>query len=449
MNDFSSRFRCTIIRGKSQNIIEDLIPIYCEIIKSNDGVSNHEFIISFNEKIKRFLPDSIDKTFDNHRTEISHKLYGLYYIDEYDNVRISKRASDFIESGDLTALFKSLVDLFQQPNGMESLKKINEKIDAGISFKPYHFIVSLLKIAKEKNILILKNDISYYILDTLFVLQGKISPEEVLNKIIIDRNENIKNKISYQGKSSSYCYQHTNEQINILELSGVINVNDNVVSLSDSEGDFINHLINQSYSELNFNFKFDNLDNLDNLDKIGICWDFYYNSDRTLSMMEDKAKHQNKPEISPYKQTSIDIGDEGEDIIYNHEYNRIKEFNRRLVNKIIKQGKQRGLGYDIASIWGINDNGLEPDAPFYIEVKTTKRITKPKNIKFDKFNLTRNEWLSADTHGDNYAIYRLYITRDGNYLYKIFHPLNYKEAFCVPINYNYEFNVKKDMELLN
>ena len=111
---------------------------------------------------------------------------------------------------------------------------------------------------------------------------------------------------------------------------------------------------------------------------------------------------------------------------------------------------QKGLGYDIQSVWAnyaTRENQLEPDSVFYIEVKSTTRITAPKNSQNDSVHLTRNEYLAADQLTKSYAIYRVYLTPKGIYVYPIFNPLNAEEqTMCKALKYNYEFTLQQEVE---
>ena len=77
MYDPSKQYRCTIIRGKSQKEMDDLLPAYAKVIDEICPCSHQDFETLFNEAFKRYLPESerIKKTLDNHRTEISGKLF--------------------------------------------------------------------------------------------------------------------------------------------------------------------------------------------------------------------------------------------------------------------------------------------------------------------------------------------------------------------------------------
>ena len=80
MYDYNRQYRCTIIRGKSQKEMDDLLPAYAKVIDEVCPCAADEFESLFNNAFQRFLPESarIKKTLDNHRTEVSGKLLGWF-----------------------------------------------------------------------------------------------------------------------------------------------------------------------------------------------------------------------------------------------------------------------------------------------------------------------------------------------------------------------------------
>ena len=82
----------------------------------------------------------------------------------------------------------------------------------------------------------------------------------------------------------------------------------------------------------------------------------------------------------------------------------------------------------------------------YIEVKSTKRLTCPDikdSLWVDTLNITRNEWIAAQQHGEFYSIFRVYFTRDGIVMFVL---ANVSEKFkdgrmqAVPTTYRVDFN---------
>ena len=71
---FEERFRCTIIRGKAQKLIEDLLLTYADVIKSCEGKTKSEFEQKMDAELSRILfniydlstlTDANKKTLDN------------------------------------------------------------------------------------------------------------------------------------------------------------------------------------------------------------------------------------------------------------------------------------------------------------------------------------------------------------------------------------------------
>lgn len=58
MYDPSKQYRCTIIRGKSQKEMDDLLPAYAKVIDEICPCSHQDFETLFNEAFKRYLPES-------------------------------------------------------------------------------------------------------------------------------------------------------------------------------------------------------------------------------------------------------------------------------------------------------------------------------------------------------------------------------------------------------
>ena len=136
------QYRCTIIRGKSISRMDDYLPIYVEILREICPISTSNFPEEFDKRLSKYVKDE-SKTIKNHRTENVFKILGLVFI-RNEIVYLSDRAKKFIEDGDQPALFKSVCFQFQQPNGSQKLNTIYQKILDNISFRPYHYILSLL-----------------------------------------------------------------------------------------------------------------------------------------------------------------------------------------------------------------------------------------------------------------------------------------------------------------
>ena len=214
MYDPSKQYRCTIIRGKSKKEMDDLLPAYALVIDEICPCKHEDFELLFNNEFKKFLPESdrIKKTLDNHRTEISGKLFGMYFFSEDGMVYESERTQKFLEDNDQPAFFKDVCYKMQFPNGMQKVSTtVAQRVQDGICVRPYAFILKLLQIAKVANVELTKKNMGYYVLNSLDVLQGKASPYEVLETIVEDRKNGVEHDIVVPGKPH---HIHTNILMN-------------------------------------------------------------------------------------------------------------------------------------------------------------------------------------------------------------------------------------------
>lgn len=428
MYDHTKQYRCTIIRGKSQKEMDDLLPAYAKVIDEICPCRHDEFEQLFNNAFQRFLPESerIKKTLDNHRTEISGKLFGMYFFAEDGMVYESERTQKYLEDNDQPAFFKDICYKMQFPNGMQKVSTtVVHRVENEINIRPNAFVIKLLQIAQTAHVEITKRALGYYVLNSLDVLQGKASPDEVLKVISEDQKKGIERDIIVSGKASSYTHQHINEQINYLELANLIRVTDDrKVVLNPNEEESIELFASVYDEKPDFDVYAYDLDDIEVRKKFQLDWDVYYarlssyanrffTSPEALLFNMEQEREEEKTKKKD-RMNLTEFGDEGEALIYEYEKNRVNAFNTRLANKVLALGKTRGIGYDIQSV--IAEPGDEAEFVKYIEVKSTKRLTCPDlNDSFwiDTLNVTRNEWIAAHQHKGYYSIYRVFFTRDG------------------------------------
>ena len=435
MYNHSNQYRCTIIRGKSKKEMDDLLPAYAMVIDEICPCSIVEFDVKFNNAFQRFLPESdrTKKTLNNHRTEISGKLFGMYYRSDDGMVYESQRTMKYLEDNDQPAFFKDVCFKMQFPNGMDSLHTLQERIYKKINIRPNAFVLKLLKLAKIAKESLTVKEIGYYVLNALDVLQGKANPYEVLEVIANAHKAGIQREIKAyddkrKPKASSFTMQHIREQLNYLELANLIRITDDKrVLLNPNEEETINLFIENFDKTPDFNVYSYNLEALDERKEFQYEWDSYYARlsayASSFSTNPDSLTFNGKTdgqEIStgkkPKKQgiNLTEFGDEGEAIVFEYEKKRVSAFNLRLANKVLSLGKTKGIGYDIQSV--IAEPGDEAEFVKYIEVKSTKRLTCPDitdSLWMDTLNVTRNEYVAAHQHKGYYCIYRVFFTRDG------------------------------------
>lgn len=448
-----NQYRCIIIRGKSQKEIDDLLPAYAKIIDDITPCECREFATRFNMLLSPYLSSDkrIKKTLDNHRTEIAGKLFGMYYIEENGYVYASDRTKKFLVDNDQPAFFKDLCYKMQFPNGMQKPHMFKSLLDNKISIRPNAFVLRVLQLASFKHLILTKKDIGYYILNSLDVLQGIATPQEVIESIENDRKEGIVRKIEVDGKASSYNYQHINEQINYLELGNLIYTNNSgEVWLNKNESDAVQIFASDWNKAPMFDVYSYDLSTTNKRKKFEYEWMSYFGklSDKVqnfgttataLGVIAELTKNKKGDSF----QTTVEIGDEGEAFVFEYEKDRVSKFNPRLVNRVLSLGKTKGLGYDIQSV--VAEEGDRADFAKYIEVKSTKRVTEPDLSDAcwrDTLNITRNEWIAAQQHGNFYCIYRVYFVR-GNILMYIINNIHQKQVDSkidiVPLTYRIDF----------
>ncbi|MFZ7308420.1 hypothetical protein ACLSY1_09840, partial [Avibacterium avium] len=161
------QYRCTIIRGKAQKELDNLLPAYAGMIAEICPCSKDDFNSLFNDKLSNFiyrnnfnsLNDGHKKTIRNHITEIAGKLFGLYF-EKDDLIYESPSNIKLLEDNDQPAFFKNLCLNFQFPNGTQKLQTVLDRIKNKIRFKPFHFIISLLALAKSNELTLTKDEIA-------------------------------------------------------------------------------------------------------------------------------------------------------------------------------------------------------------------------------------------------------------------------------------------------
>lgn len=431
-----NQYRCTIIRGKSQTEMEDLLPVYANIIHKycpcteetfrNSAFSDLSYTLFHTREFSQ-LPKNKQKTVKNHYTEIMGVLLGLFYpkydaeakeviIHETDSCRF------LIEKSDFPTFFKNLCLNYQFPNGEKKITTIQKEMELGIKLKPFCFVVKLLHIANSHKQLLSKQEIGYYALNNLDVLCGNVSADEVFNRIMEDRLNGIKrNKLSGSNE-----WQHIKEQFNLLELANLVEHDSERIWLNSEDASAIALFIKKLNSPM-FDVYSYNLNTTVRRKQIVQDWKEYngkfnmelLNTSQVLGYIDNTKL---KGGVTAIKSTT-DLGNEGEALVFKLEQERVKFYKERLVNKVLLLGKTKGLGYDISSIEA-DENPENPEFARYIEVKSTRRTTRPSfNQNWtDSLNITRKEWVAAQQFGTAYNIYRVYFTKSEVIVVRIHNP---------------------------
>ena len=326
-------------------------------------------------------------------------LLNLFYP-VFDNdaneiiIHESESCRYLIDHSDFPTFFKNLCLNFQFPNGEKKATVVKDEVDLGIKIKPFCYVIKLLFIAQSNKQLLSKQEIGYYVLNNLDVLRGKVPAQEVYDRIMSDRRDGVKrNKLSGSNE-----WQHIKEQFNLLELANLIEHDSERIWLNSEESNAIAFFI----KSLNFPY-FDvhsyNLSTIDGRKLMLHEWKEYnghFNKEllaSDISSISISTRDELKAAKTAIKSTT-DLGDEGEAFVFKLEQDRVRAYKERLVNKVLLLGKTKGLGYDIASIEA-DENPHNPEFARYIEVKATKRTTRPSfnQTWADSLNITQKNGL--------------------------------------------------------
>ena len=442
----STQYRCTIItRGRAQGQKDDLLPAFASVIDALCPCPKSVFNEVFDKEIKKLLPSVEAKALANYRTETAGQLFGMYYIDSSDMVHMGERTKKLIEDSDQPAFFKDICYKLQVPSGINKVSKDKTLtyIEKNIRFRPCPFLLSLLKAAKEVEIVLTKKEVAYYALNSLEVLQGESSPVEVLEAIIRARHINSR---AAQQLSGSHDLQHINEIFNLMYFANLIRTEGQNLIINSRESVTIQAMVESLAESLPFDVYQYDLSTTENRKIFRREWSEYYAalSDKggrvfdtsVESLVEDISEVY----VSPEERDS-NIGDEGERWVYFREKARVKAFNERLARNVLHVGAQQGLGYDVQSvIAGLPGNS---EHKMYIEVKTTKRVTAITEPWKDQIKLEASQWIAAEQLRTSFWIFRVYWTNEeSRRLFRINDPYDkYKKGLIhvAPIGFRVEF----------
>lgn len=461
-------YRCTIIRGKAQQEMDDMLPFYATAINQLCPMDKEEFKKCFRDMIsQKFFGTPFDKvsaarrkSIDNHRTEIAGKHLGLYYVNNAGVVVPSESCQMVLARLDQPAFFKNLCLNFQFPNFTQKIQTVSQRVKDGIAFKPYHFILALLLEAEKEHVILSIQHFAYYVLSSIDVLRGGVMPQTVMARILDDNAKGLRKKVP----SGSKNMQHIREQFNMLELANLITVKGPSVYLNHGEDAIINRFVHELSTPLGYDISRYNLSVPKEANEAELAWEEYYGAlhctyaelNTTAAALAGESTTKDAPKATGtvkakklhLGESTQEIGEDGESFALAYEHDRIAKYYPQLAKtKVFRVGDRKGLGYDINSIEG-HDNPKNPEKQRFIEVKATKRTTEPNfSEAFDDrgVNVTYTEWQALKDFGSSYMFYLVYITKQGKYLYRIADPSAKEKLgvlrFRAPI---YEMTYNKD-----
>jgi hypothetical protein len=423
----SRQRRAAFIRSRGKDELDSLLLPLAQLVQEITPCSIEQFGEEFDRRSRLILGEDRDpKTIANFRTEIIRSLFGFLVFTDTE-ARPSDRLTRLLESSDQTAFFKEVAFKFQFPFGGVSRNNWQENQD--LSLRPGPFILQLMSLAAQVRIVLTREEIYFYVLNAEEVQLGKVAPTEVLETIMADRAGKIA-PANFPVPGGSFHRQHLKEFLDFLELGMLIVVEDDQVWLRTTEASAIQTFLDVEAQRIEFRDA-----GFETHDELRSAWDLYYTSlnDDELSAFkipgrQETAPARSMPAISPASGASrsvqnAEIGRRGELIVMELERRRLVQYDRALLVKLRDRAAERHIGYDIQSARAdLEDVDHDYDELIYIEVKTTRRLTRVLNVEHDVFSMTRNEWNKAKESRSAFFVYRVYLTGEGTQIAKICDP---------------------------
>lgn len=399
----------------------------------------------------RLFPGNIglaEKTLQNWRTE-TPALFGFYTEDKLSDVTTTSRMATFLnENQDLTQFLRLFLRTFQFPGGHLKPNENIPLIKKGIRFKPAQWIVRVLLAGNEllagsgKEMSISGLEATYCIFNDVFVTSGVLTPREVAQTILYNRE----NKIKYYNKKDPRIQSRTGKPMSLgdvkryaqdildyMELASILEEHNGFFYLKPNEVKVIayfkeDNLFFDGYESFYSEQGYTTAD----IARVEVDWFDYVNSnlDENLFQTDISSLLDGKNEIDVVvidriqslldngDKTTKDIGNLGEALICGHEKMRLKIAGYDHLAKLVQvvDSPSYHPGFDIDSFEGDGSNRHR-----YIEVKTT--ISKQK-LQLYAFHMSPNEWSVAETHREHYCVYRLMLSQNSQVLYILRNPVS-------------------------
>lgn len=400
----------------------------------------------------RMFPGNIgmsDKTLHNWRTEIP-ALFGFYTEDKTQDVTETSRMARFLhEKQDLTQFLRLFLLSFQFPGGHMKPQDTMDIISNNIRFKPAKIIIQVLlegnkilaKQGKEKEMTISAEEATYCIFNDTRVTCGQLSPKQVAQTILDNRdnklkyyNEKDKNILSLTGevRTKGDVTRYAGDILDYMEIANLLNKRYGYFSLKENQTLAINAFAKdksffKGYEKYYSNSNYSTYE----LSEIEPLWFDYVNRSMNPELFRTDFHSIFKPDeeievifdnrikdvVSSDLTTTKDIGNIGEALVCGHEKMRLKingyEEFIRLVQIVDSPSYHPGFDIDSFEADGTEDHR-------YIEVKTT--ISK-KKIQLYGFHMSVNEWRVAGTIKDHYCVYRLMLSEKEKTLFILRNPV--------------------------
>jgi hypothetical protein len=282
------------------------------------------------------------------------------------------------------------------------------------------------------------------VLSNLDVLQGKRSPEDVADLIASYRKKKKPPRID----GGSYSAQHSYEVINLLSFANLVTVfGRGYVRLNSFEKSDIKIINDYQVNCNRFSLKEYALNLPDEKQRLNKEWMEYnsklaYPLDGTIFSSSGTRWVQAgigdfdlySDADGPVELAAIEIGEAGEEYIYQKEKQRIKDKLPTELSRVKKLGATKGLGYDIQSVFA--DASPKAENVFFIEVKSTVRSSRPGKERI-VVALTSNEYKAAKQFKNYFYIFKVFLVGSPEdkqiFVYSLCNPLKLKRLKKIDI----------------
>ncbi len=405
-------FRIHHVRPRFKNNVEEVLLFVCQQISSIDEISVDDFESNLFSAIKQYPEniDKADKTINNWRTEIS-ALFGLVEYTDFGTAKPSYMAKKLAQEQDLVQFFKYFVYKFQYPGGFQKPNEIINYINNGIKFKPAKYILEILFEGEKltgKRFSINKSELTHVVFNDKRVTTGYLSPTKIAEKLVALRNS--KTDFGWSGDVVRYA----GDILDYMEIANLLVSHGNDFYLNKLEKSSIKYFIDIDTHFDGYDSFYDRKTgiNLPEVKCLEDQWFKYVNKELdNISFKTDislflAAEQEAEVRVeNKVFRTTKDIGEFGESLVYEHEKAYLRNNDRDDLTHLVKRiPTHQAQGYDIQSV---EVNAIKK----LIEVKTT---ISNRALQFYRVHLTPNEWNAAETHGDNYFIYRVGISKEND-----------------------------------
>jgi hypothetical protein len=380
--------------------------------------------------------DMTEKTLHNWRTEIP-ALFGFYKEDKEANITETSKMAVFLhENQDLTQFLRLFLFSFQFPGGHMKPQDLKDIIYHEIRFKPARTIIQVLmsgnKLLEEtgstKEMSLSAEEATYCIFNDIRVTSGKVTPEQIAQNIIYNRNKKIKyynpndpKTLSLTGaaRSKGDMTRYAGDILDYMEIANLLEKHNGYYFMRGNEQVSLNTFANDVtwFSGYDLFYKKNSIETKE-LSKIEPLWFEYVNNSMKPNLFKTNIRSiiaqsevidvvfddRIKNIVTSDDRTTKDIGNLGEAIVCGHEKMRLKINGYDEFIKLVQivDSPTYHPGFDIDSF---EADGTEDHR--YIEVKTT--ISKQR-IQMYGFHMSPNEWRVASTIKEHYCVYRLMLS---------------------------------------